>query len=391
MPRTLQMIFFFLIFTLILGSLHYYAWARLVRDPHLPSWLRISATLAIFILGVSLIINMVLMRVLPRSYGSPLAWLAYTWMGVLIFLFLVLIGTEIFRLGVFKFSNPTDEARRTFFQRVFALASLGTGLFVSGFAFLQANYRLQVRNLSIPLKRLPKSLSGFRIAQLTDVHIGPTLGKEWLSEVVETTNQLKPDLIAITGDLVDGSVAQLSEHVAPLRNLKARYGVFFVTGNHEYYSGADEWVEELLRLGIRVLRNERVLIQAENGDSLELLGIDDFHSGGFPGHGPNLPKAMEGHQPDNTKILLAHQPAAVEEASKLGIDLQLSGHTHGGQFWPWNYVVRLQQPYVAGLHRHKSTETQIYVSPGTGYWGPPMRLGTSSEITNILLLAENEM
>jgi predicted MPP superfamily phosphohydrolase len=188
-------------------------------------------------------------------------------------------------------------------------------------------------------------------------------------------------VVAITGDLVDGAVEHLREHVAPLANIKARHGVYFVTGNHEYYSGVDEWLQELGRMGIRVLHNERVSI-GEGEDSFDLAGVDD-HSAHHPGHGPHVARALEGRDEKRACVLLAHQPRTVALAAEHGVGLQLSGHTHGGQIWPWSYLVYLQQPFVAGLHRHG--DTQVYVSCGTGYWGPPMRLGTRSELTKIVL------
>ncbi|HSO00071.1 MAG TPA: metallophosphoesterase, partial [Candidatus Nanopelagicales bacterium] len=223
------------------------------------------------------------------------------------------------------------------------------------------------------------------IVQLTDVHIGPTIGREWLEGIVARVNELEPDLVAITGDLVDGRVADLREHTAPLAKLRAKHGVYFVTGNHEYYSGADEWIEELSRLGVRVLRNERVTI-GEGADSFDLAGVDDWKAGGFGGgHGPDLKRALAGRDPGREVVLLAHQPKQVVQAAEMGVGLQLSGHTHGGQIFPWGYFVRLDQPHVQGLGQHG--ETQIYVSRGTGYWGPPMRVGAPPEITLVELEA----
>jgi predicted MPP superfamily phosphohydrolase len=170
--------------------------------------------------------------------------------------------------------------------------------------------------------------------------------------------------------------------VAPLGTLAAKHGVFFVTGNHEYYAGADEWIAHLPTLGVRVLRNERVSVGG-GADSFDLAGVDDYNAHGFPGHGPDLQRAVSGRDPSRELVLLAHQPREVHRAAEHGVGLQLSGHTHGGQIWPWNFAVKLQQPYVAGLVRHKTT--QLYVSRGTGYWGPPMRLGAPAEITQLVL------
>jgi hypothetical protein len=236
------------------------------------------------------------------------------------------------------------------------------------------------------LARLPKALDGLTIAQLSDVHIGPSLGSRFLKDVVRTVNELSPDLVAITGDLVDGSVEQLGGIVAELANLQSRHGTFFVTGNHEYYSGAQSWCDELSSLGIRVLRNERVAIE-QDGHGFDLAGIDDAQAARFGnGHGADLGRAILGRDPTRELVLLAHQPKAVVEAQEHGVGLQLSGHTHGGQLWPFNWLVKLQQPVVAGLEM--IGKTWIYVSCGTGYWGPPMRLGAPAEVTQIVLRSQ---
>jgi len=236
--------------------------------------------------------------------------------------------------------------------------------------------------VGVKLERLPPALSGLTIVQLTDVHIGPTIGRSFLEHVVERTNQAKPDAIVITADLADGSVAALRTHVEPLAKLRARHGVFFVTGNHEYYSGVEEWLDELARLGVRPLRNERVAI-VDASASIDLAGVDDA-SAHMPGHGADYARALGGAAPDRELVLLAHQPSQIVHAARAGVGLQLSGHTHGGQIWPFGALVRLNQPYVAGLHRHDE-RTQIYVSRGTGYWGPPMRLFCPAEITKVVL------
>jgi uncharacterized protein len=258
-----------------------------------------------------------------------------------------------------------------------------------------------VRRVPISLPRLPRQLNGLTIVQLTDIHVGPTIGRAFIETIVARANALHPDVIAITGDLVDGSVDELADSVAPLAQLRARHGVYFVTGNHEYFSGATSWIAELTRLGIRCLRNERVAIgtaqggpeqgQGQEQPSFDLAGVDDRSGArsGEPGHGEDLDKALAGLDPARAVVLLAHQPKSVFAAARFGIGLQISGHTHGGQIWPFSYIVRLQQPFVAGLHRHGAT--QVYVSRGTGYWGPPMRLGAPAEITQLVLTrAEDE-
>jgi predicted MPP superfamily phosphohydrolase len=215
------------------------------------------------------------------------------------------------------------------------------------------------------------------------VHIGNTIGEHFVRTMVERVNDTDADLVAITGDLVDGPLHALRAAAAPLRDLRAKHGVFFVTGNHEYYSGVHHWLPHLEDLGIRVLRNERAAIDLD-GEGFDLAGVDDHSSHYWKGHGPDLPGAMAGRDPDREVVLLAHQPRQVHEARTHDVGLQLSGHTHGGQIWPWHYLVKLQQGgLLGGLSRHG--DTQLYISHGTGYWGPPVRFLARSEITRLRL------
>lgn len=244
----------------------------------------------------------------------------------------------------------------------------------------------RVKTVDIPLKDLPPALHGFRIAQLSDVHVGPTIKGSWIRPLVERVNALQADVVAITGDLVDGSVRDLAPHVAPLADLRSRHGTFFVTGNHEYYSGAPSWIAELRRLGLTVLMNEHVVLRQQDAE-LVLAGVADWSAHHFePTHRSDPARAIEGAPKDARKVLLAHQPRSASAAAEAGFDLQLSGHTHGGQFLPWNWFVPLQQPFVAGLHAVR--DLWVYVSRGTGYWGPPKRLGAPSEITQIRLVPQ---
>ncbi|MDZ7307792.1 MAG: metallophosphoesterase [candidate division KSB1 bacterium] len=219
--------------------------------------------------------------------------------------------------------------------------------------------------------------------QISDLHVGDTITAAFVKKVVAAVNRLAPDVIVFTGDLADGGVAHLREDVAPLAQLSSRYGKFHVTGNHEYYSGAEAWLAEARRLGFTVLLNEHRVVT--HGSSRVLIaGVPDFGAGPFvPHHDSNPAQALANAPPAELKILLAHQPRSIFAAARAGFDLQLSGHTHGGQFFPWNFLVPLQQPYVSGLHRHGNT--WIYVSNGTGYWGPPIRLGAPAEVTVIKL------
>ena len=243
----------------------------------------------------------------------------------------------------------------------------------------------RVKQVDIPIAGLPAALEGFTIAQISDLHVGPTIGARYIQRIVDRVNALEADAVAITGDLVDGPVHELGPHVAPLGGLRSRHGSFFVTGNHEYYAGAAPWVAEVRRLGIRVLMNEHVLIE-RGGSTLVLAGVTDFMAHHFDAsHQSDPGAALVGAPPDaGAKVLLAHQPRSATAAEQAGFDLQLSGHTHGGQFLPWVFFVRLQQPFTAGLHR--LGRLWVYVSRGTGYWGPPKRFGAPSEITRLRLV-----
>ncbi len=379
----------FAVFFLVTGALtvllHRYVWARLVRDAALPASYHRAATIAIVVLGLAMWAAMPLSRALPRSVMMPVSIVMFTWLGVLFLLVISFAAADVVRLLVViaHRNDAPDPTRRVLVGRAMAA---GVGILATGAAawgVRSALGEVMVRRHRVPLKRLPAGMDGLTIAQLTDVHVGPTIGREFIEQIVAQTNALKPDVIVITGDLVDGDVETLREHTAPLAKLSAPLGVYFVTGNHEYYSGADAWLAELARLGIRALRNERVELR-RGADAIDLAGVDDWSSKQFGrGHGHDLERAMKGRDPEREVVLLAHQPKSIVEAAKHGIGLQLSGHTHGGQIFPWNFFVRLQQPYVAGMHRHG--ESFIYVSRGTGYWGPPMRVGIPAEIAHLTL------
>ncbi len=373
--------------TLVMAGLHYYVYTRLGRYLMLgPAELRV-AKYVLIALFVMLWAAIPLSRLLRFPTTRGVMWAAYIWLGSLVVASVVFAGGDLARVLLATLARlvpqAVDEERRTLLGRVLGVATLGTAGSLIGYALYEGLRRVAVKRLAVTLAKLPAELAGFRIVQLTDIHVGPTIDGRWLRQVVAQVNALDPDVIAITGDLVDGPVANLREQVAPIGELRARHGVYFVTGNHEYYSGVDEWLAELRRLGVRVLRNERVTVRPASGAAIDLIGVDDYHSATFPGHGPDLKQAVAGRDEQVPAVLLAHQPAAIGEAAQLGVDLQLSGHTHGGQIWPWGIFVRLQQPYIAGLHRHGGT--QLYVSCGTGYWGPPMRLAAPAEITEITL------
>jgi len=265
-----------------------------------------------------------------------------------------------------------------------ALAILAVTPLITAIGFLMARRVARVVEVRVPVEKLAAALEGFTIAQISDVHVGPTIRREFVERIVDRVNGLRADMVAITGDLVDGSVAQLSAHTAPLANLKSRHGTYVVTGNHEYYSGAQSWIGELERLGAHVLLNEHVVID-HDGAPITVAGVTDYSAHHFDeSHRSDPALALRGAPGDAMKVLLAHQPRSAPSAAAAGYDLQLSGHTHGGQFWPWNLFVRFSQPFTAGLH--KLGRMWIYISRGTGYWGPPMRFGIPSEITRIRLV-----
>jgi predicted MPP superfamily phosphohydrolase len=244
----------------------------------------------------------------------------------------------------------------------------------------------RVKRIDVPITNLPAALHGFTIAQISDLHVGPTIRAGYVQRIVDRVNGLQADAVAITGDIVDGPVPELRPHVAPLANLRSRHGSYFVTGNHEYYAGAGPWLAEVQRLGIRVLMNEHVVIERD-GAALVLAGVADYTAHHFDeAHRSDPTAALVGAPAAaGARVLLAHQPRSATAAAAAGFDLQISGHTHGGQFFPWIFFVRLQQPFTAGLHR--LDRLWVYVSRGTGYWGPPKRLAAPSEITRLRLVA----
>jgi uncharacterized protein len=377
-----RILLFLVITSAISFGLHYFVWVRIVRDASLPPGWHRAMTIGIVSLGVFMSLSFFIVRFTPRSIGTPVAWIAFTWMGMLAIWFFTLVPMEVVRL-VGRATFAVDADRRLFLSRAMAGAAgfIGLGVSVAGMA--SALSRIGVAKVKVTLDKFPKSLDGYTIVQMSDIHVGPTIGRDFIEQLVATANAENADMVVITGDLVDGSVEQLGAFVEPLKDLRAKDGVYFVTGNHEYYSGADAWIARLSSLGIRVLRNERLPIR---DGAFDLAGVDDTSSKSFGnGHGQDVARALLGRDASKAVVLLAHQPKAIFDAAKLGVDLQLSGHTHGGQIWPWGYAVKLDQPHVAGLATHAGSNTQIYTSRGTGYWGPPMRVGAPAEVTRIEL------
>jgi predicted MPP superfamily phosphohydrolase len=282
--------------------------------------------------------------------------------------------------------SVVDPSRRLFLARSLAVTAGAFALGAAGTGAYFANSPPVVRRVPVTLAGLDPALDGLRIVSFSDGHLSATYGGRRFERVVELVNEQRPDVVAIVGDLVDGDVSELREEVAPLADLVSEQGVFFVTGNHEYFVDTNAWLRHLPTLGVDVLRNERVAIR-RGGASFDLAGIDDrtAASSGVPGHGADLDAALDGRDDATPVVLLAHQPFMVGQARAAGVDLQLSGHTHAGQLWPFDYAIRLDQPAVQGLSRHG--DTQLYVTAGAGYWGPPMRIGARPEVTVVELRA----
>jgi len=318
-----------------------------------------------------------------RETGHPakdlLPWIA---MGSFSWLFVLTLLRDV---GLALAALALDPATLGHAITNSALAVLAAAPLVTIAGFHLARRVAPIVDVRVPIAGLPAGLEGFTIAQISDVHVGPTIKRPFVDAVVERVNTLDADMVAITGDLVDGPVHKLSEHTQPLSRLRSRHGTYFVTGNHEYYSGAHAWIEELERLGARVLLNDHVVIE-HGGAHVALAGVTDYSAHHFDrAHRSDPARAAAGAPAHALKVLLAHQPRSAPEAARAGFDLQISGHTHGGQFWPWMHFVRMQQPFTAGLRRLDSM--WIYVSRGTGYWGPPMRFGSPSEITRLTLVS----
>jgi uncharacterized protein len=317
-----------------------------------------------------------------QKLADRLAWVGLTAMGFFSTLFVLTVLRDIVLLGtrVVLSSQQADA-----WIAPTAIWTLALAFFMTLAGLISARRPPRVIEITIPIRDLPQALNGFSIAQISDVHVGPTIKRGFVEGIVRQVNELQADVIAVTGDLVDGTVLQLSAHTAPLAGLAARHGVYFVTGNHEYYSGERSWTEEIRRLGLRVLKNEHVVLR-HNGASLVLAGVTDIGAHHFDPAQRSDPRAALNGAPSDAgaRILLAHQPSSATDAANTGYDLQISGHTHGGQFWPWNLFVPLFQPFTGGLHRLKNL--WVYVSRGTGYWGPPNRFGVPSEITRISLI-----
>jgi uncharacterized protein len=269
----------------------------------------------------------------------------------------------------------TDLSRRLFVARAAAGAAAVAAAGTVGYGTYGVLRGPGVKRVTVPLAKLPRAAHGYRIAVVSDIHLSPVLGRGFAQKVVDTINGTQPDLVAVVGDLVDGSVKDLGPAAAPLSRIKAP--AYFVTGNHEYFSGAEQWIEEVRHLGLRPLENARTELPW-----FDLAGVNDI-AGESEGQGPDFTRALGDRDTTRACVLLAHQPVQIHDAVRHGVDLQLSGHTHGGQLWPGNFLAAAANPTVAGLERYG--DTQLYVSRGAGAWGPPTRVGAPSDITVIEL------
>ncbi|MFE9683528.1 metallophosphoesterase [Streptomyces sp. NPDC006285] len=440
------MVIVFLVLVLaVFGGLLWYVWRRLVRDTTAgPGVSRRVGTVA-FVAGPLLMFA----AITSERTGAPfwlqqvLAWPGFLWMALSLYLLLALLVGEVVRPLLLRVLErrqaptaevpevreaepipagaPTREAeqpseatraseatrpagaepdsgaeqpgtvpapapalagpsRRLFVSRVVGGAAAAAAVGTVGYGTYGVLSGPEVKRVTVPLAKLPRSAHGYRIAVVSDIHLGPVLGRGFAQKVVDTINSTQPDLIAVVGDLVDGSVKDLGPAAAPLAQLRARHGSFFVTGNHEYFSGAEEWVARVRELGLRPLENARTELA-----DFDLAGVNDV-AGEEEGQGPDFAKALGDRDRARACVLLAHQPVQIHDAVDHGVDLQLSGHTHGGQLWPGNLVADLANPTLAGLERYG--DTQLYVSRGAGAWGPPTRVGAPSDITVIELASK---
>ncbi|CAN5826487.1 metallophosphoesterase [soil metagenome] len=409
---------FTIIFSAALVLIHVYFWKRLVKDTTGPGRNRWLLTGLLAVGPALLIAALNLPKLVGIETAAWVSWGGFIWMAVVLYLFLALLVLEPVRLALRSWvkgrpretvsqvsggppeipddasSRPDviDEStadtaslnRRLFLARASALAAGAASVGIVGVGASTALGPPDVLQVPIRLRRLDPAFNGFRVAVVSDIHLGPLLGRAHTDRIVRMINESEPDLVAIVGDLVDASVAELGHAAAPLQDLVAREGSFFVTGNHEYVvDDTLEWLDELERLGVHTLRNENTRIR-RGAASFDLAGVNDV-SGRRRSDPPDFDRALAGVSTSGPTVLMAHQPVQVGEAAARGVDLQLSGHTHGGQLWPFQYLVESMQPSLAGLST--VDDTQLYVSRGVGFWGPPVRIGARPDITVLSLQA----
>ncbi|MFD0203457.1 metallophosphoesterase [Saccharothrix carnea] len=396
---------FFVMFAVVMGAAHYYIWRRAVRATTRPGRGRRIGTGVVVFLYLLLMAALLVTRT-GGGLGLVVAWPGFIWLAGAFYFALIMAVLEVPRLVLLRATRahevpavvgapdagvqtpaavladqPADPGRRLFIARSLAVAGGVATAGVVGFGTTQALGDPVVKRVPVTLGKLDQRLSGYRIAVVSDIHLGPLLGRGHTERIVRMINEQRVDLVAIVGDLVDGTVEELGEAAAPLRDLVSTHGSFFVTGNHEYYSGAEPWLAELERLGVNPLRNERLRIERA-GASFDLAGVNDVTGEGF-GDGADFARALDGRDTSTPVVLMAHQPVQVHEAAKYGVDLQLSGHTHGGQMFPFHLAIGLQQPVRSGLETVDGT--QVYTSNGAGFWGPPVRVGAPPDISVVEL------
>ena len=387
---------FFAVVGVIAAGVHFYVYRRMVRDTTLNHRLRLVGLIAAACLFALFIVCRVLQRFIPaaNSFLVPLSSMTWFWMG-----FATYLAFALWALGVLRWSAgwfrrtagtlakrpvpATSAERRLFLSRAIAGGALLASGGLTTYGAWRAYSAPEISDIPVRLPKLSPKMDGFTIVQVSDIHLSDLIGRRFMDELVRRCNALTPDLVAITGDLVDGSVPHLGNAASALMNLRSRYGTFFVTGNHDYYSGDRAWSEALTKMGIRVLRNRWTTIGGPDA-GFDRVGVDDWGAAGrYRMTGYNLDKALAGRDPERAAVLLAHQPANFTVAAERGMGLQLSGHTHGGQFFPVTALIPLRYPRYAGLYGHR--DSTMYVSRGTGFWGPPLRLGSPPEIVKVTL------
>ncbi|WP_405822562.1 metallophosphoesterase [Streptomyces sp. NBC_00838] len=413
----------------LMAGAHYYIWRRLIRDTTAAGGTaRRAGTVVMILLPVLTVAGVGVGRAeTPFVLKQILGWPAYMWLATLLYLLLALLVGEAVRpllrrvLDRRAASRETPEtapveepaavgapappnapagpgpdagkgadadtagpaapapapSRRLFVSRVVGGAAAAAALATVGYGTSNVLRGPSVKRVTVPLAKLPRAAHGYRIAVVSDIHLGPLLGRAHAQRIVDTINSTSPDLVAVVGDMVDGTVADLGPAAEPLAGLRAKDGSYFVTGNHEYFGDAGEWVDLVRELGLHPLENARVEIAG-----FDLAGVNDI-AGEEEGAGPDFQKALGGRDPARASVLLAHQPVVIHDAVKHGVDLQLSGHTHGGQMWPVNYIAQAANPTLAGLEQYG--DTSLYVTRGAGAWGPPVRVGAPADITVVQL------
>jgi predicted MPP superfamily phosphohydrolase len=389
---TMFLVWIGIMITVLSIGYFYMAW-RLIMPFHLEAPQKQIAYTLLSLMYIIPFSSFFLVRI-AEKYTGIYSWIGYISLGFLSFVFVALVFRDVLwmaGLGTQKLmalisSGPSalDAAKREFLIQTTNLGVLGVAGTLTAYGVYEARKRPGIVNVDVPIASLPAAFDGFRIVQISDIHAGLTIKRDFIETVAEEITKLSPDMIAFTGDMADGSVPHLKHDLEPLAKVYAPHGKFFVTGNHEYYSGVDQWTAHARDMGYDVLMNEHRLV-TKNGASFVLGGVTDYGGGGFsPSHKSDPAKAFAGAPADTARVLLAHQPRSLFHIDGLGIDLVMMGHTHGGQFFPWNLVATIGQPFIKGLNKF-GERTWGYVSKGTGYWGPPVRVGARSEITVLTL------